>query len=137
MLDRRGIAAKGRAHIDIDTEPLEDLGRSTVRFRPVNQPAKAARFIAHYNVFSDAAQWHQVELLVDRGNACVLCLARACYVELLAGKVDRARVTAIDPRQDLHQRRLASTILANHGMHLSGRNFELRRLQRCHASEGL
>ena len=75
LLDGGGILAERRAHVDGDAEAREDLAGAGVRGLPVDQAA-APRLVAHGDVLGHAAQRHQVQLLVDRGDAGVLRLAR-------------------------------------------------------------
>ena len=51
--------------------------------------------------------------------------------------LDPPGIGPIDPRQDVHQRRLARAVLAQQGMHLAGGQGEIDRIQHAVIAKGL
>ncbi len=137
LLDRGRVLPERCSHVDVDAEPAEDLAGPGVRGAPVDQEPQPPRLVAHHHVLGDRAQWHEVELLVNRGDARRLRFARACDLARRAGEADRAGVAAIDASEDLDERRLARAVLADQRVNLAGRDLKRRAVQGRHAPERL
>src|SRR5699024_8763624 len=72
---------------------------------------------------------HQVHLLVDDADAVLLRSRRDRYRDLRSIDPDGALVALVYPGEDLHQRRLPGTVLADKHQHLAGVEPELNVLQ--------
>ena len=97
----------------------------------------AARLAAQVDVLGHREMGRQLQLLVDHADAEVAAGARVGHLDLLALDLDGAGVLLVDAGEDLHQRRLAGTVLADQRVDLSGAQLEPGVLQRLHAGEGL
>ena len=102
--------------IDFGVQPGEKLSRVGVHFPIVDEAKPVSRLPTEEDVLSDAQVGNQVELLKDNGDPGGLCLARAAKTRAVAGKMNRALVGREDTRENVHQRRFASSVLANHGV---------------------
>ncbi len=74
---------------------------------------------------------------MDHADAEVTTGARVGNLDLPALDLDGAGVLLVDAGEDLHQRRLASAVLTDQRVHLSGAQLEPGIPQRLHAGEGL
>src|SRR6266536_404514 len=74
---------------------------------------------------------------MDHAHATLQRLAGAVVDDRLAAEADRAAVGAVHPSKDLHQRRFASAVLADHCVHFAGVQLEVDTLQRLHAGKCL
>ena len=79
----------------------------------------------------------QRQLLVDHADAEVTPSAWGGHVDDLALDLDGAGILLVDTAQDLHEGRLAGTVLADERVHLSRTQLEPAVLQRLHAGERL
>ncbi len=68
---------------------------------------------------------HEHEVLVDDGDPVVQGLPGIAQVDRLSGEPDAATVVGVDAGQDLHQRRLARSVLAHERMHLAGQQRQI------------
>src|SRR5438093_6660677 len=73
---------------------------------------------------------------LDHAHATLQRLAGAVVDDRLAAEADRTSIGAVDPGKDLHQRRFASTVLADNCVHFAGVQIEVDALQRLHAWKG-
>jgi hypothetical protein len=103
---------------------------------PVEQ-AIAALFPAEADVLGDAAQRHQVDLLVDGTDAARLRALRRAHFEWPALEQDFAGVAAVVAGQDLDQGGFTGAILADQGMDFAGLHLERGLDQRRNAGEAL
>ena len=97
----------------------------------------AVRFPPDEDVLLDREVRHEIELLIDDGDAEVLRLAGAVEDDRLAVEDDLAAVRLVDPGEDLHQRALAGAVLPDEPEDFAGMDFEADVLQREHAGEAL
>jgi hypothetical protein len=89
-------------------------------------------------MFCATLRWFiQVEFLMNDADAVFLRRMRAVDVDFFAIEQDLAGVLLIDPRQDLHERRLARAILTHERVNLAGKKLNPNVVQRPHAGEGL
>ena len=83
------------------------------------------RLAAEKEVPRDAHQRDHAEILEHRGDAQFGRVARAPEMHRLAVDQDLAGARAIDPGEDLDQRRLAGAVVAEEAMHLSGMDLDV------------
>src|SRR5204863_2145361 len=77
------------------------------------------------------------QVLVDHLDAEAAALAGIKGEDVLAVELDRASVGAVDAGDGLHQRRLASAIVADQPDHLAGRNGQIDAVQHVDRAEAL
>ncbi|KAF1061132.1 MAG: hypothetical protein GAK39_05910 [Variovorax sp.] len=116
----------------------EQLARPRIGREPVDH-ATARDLVAEEDVLGDRQQRHQRELLVDDDDAELLAVGDAPEAARLALEQDLAvvRVAGVDAAEHLHQRGLASAVLAHHRVDLARAHREVDVAQRLHAREGL
>ena len=136
---RQGQEGHRRVGGEVGPEPVQDRAHLGPQRRPVDQPQRPApaRLAAEEHVARDVEIVEQVELLVDDGDAGGDRLAHREPVMLDPVDPDRARGRARDPAQDLHQGRLAGTVLADQAQHLAAVQGEVDPAQRHDAGIGL
>ena len=84
-------------------------------------PAEAVRGLAaHEDVLRDRQVGEERGLLVDDGDARLLRLGGRGEVDVLAVEAELARVAAVEPGDDLHERGLARAVLADEGVDRAG-----------------
>ena len=89
--------------------------------RPAVDPAEAADGLAaHEDVLGDRQVGEERGLLVDDGDARLLRLGGRREVDVLAVEAELARVAAVEPGDDLHERGLAGAVLADEGVDRAG-----------------
>jgi hypothetical protein len=93
------------------------------------------RFVAEHHVLRDAQPGHQVQLLVDGGDAGLVSGLRRAERRGSAIEGDLAGVRQVGPREHLDQRRLAGPVLAEQAVHLAGGDVEVHPVQRAHPGE--
>gem|GEM_PF-4263135 len=111
--------------------PLVGLG-------PVDH-APAGDLVAEVDVLGDRQQGHQRQFLVDDDDAFGLAVVDAGKARGPALVEDLALVAAmrVDPRQHLHQRRLAGAVLADQRMDLAGHHRQVHVVKRPDPGKGL
>ena len=92
--------------------------------------------MAQHHVFGHGLQPGQIHLLIDGGDAGALGLGRRGEIDLLAGKLNAARVAAVHAGQDLEQRGFARAVLADQGVDFAGRDTQFGVDQGMHAGKG-
>ena len=73
---------------------------------------------AEEDVLGNAQMRKNTQFLIDYCNAEFASVQRPLDVDFVAINADNAAILALSARKDLHQRRLASAIFAEQGMHL-------------------
>src|SRR5690606_105916 len=87
------------------------------------------RLTADEDVLRRGEVVHQAELLMNDTDTGILRRTRAQNLDRPAVEQDLAGVRLIDPGEDLHQRRLAGTVLAHERMDFTGPKLESGLLQ--------
>jgi hypothetical protein len=128
--------ADDRSRVQMHPELVEQIGGLLAKLAPADD-LTGIRFPPDEDVLFDREVGHEVELLIDDGDAEVLRLARAVEHDRLPVEDDLAGVRLIDPGEDLHQGALAGAVLADQPQDLAGMDFETDVLQRQHAGEAL
>ncbi len=106
--------------IDAHAEPEEERLHLTAH-RPAVDPAEASDGLpAHEDVLRDRQVGEERGLLVDDGDARLLRLGGRREVDVLAVEAELARVAAVEPGDDLHERGLARAVLADEGVDRAG-----------------
>ena len=130
--------AAGRAtRVDRDAEPLEEGGSLGVHPVPVDAARGADRLATHEDVLGDVEVGEERRLLVDHRHPGGLGLRRRGEVGVPAQQAEDAGVAAVDAGDDLDQRRLARTVLADEGVDGARLDPEGARAQGGHRTEGL
>ena len=122
--------------VDIDLEAPQDRGRLGIEAAPIDQ-AQAARLAPEKDVLGDAAQGHEVDLLIDGGDAGVLRRMRCREVDRPIRQGDLARILPVGAGQDLDHRRLAGAVLSDERHDLARRDLQGGVGQGGNAGEGL
>ena len=128
--------ARRAVEVAADADQLEPLLRQPARVAP-GDGAEAAGQAAEQHVLDHAQVARDLALLRDQADADLARLDRREVRERLPVEADLAAVGADDTRDDLQERRLASAVLADQGMHAARRHGEVGGLQRMHAGVAL
>ena len=138
LLARHRQVADLALGVDVDLHADEQRRRVGVGLGFVGEPAEAAaRLAADEDVLRRREVAHQVQFLMDDADAEVLRGARAGQRHWLAVDEDLAGIRLVDPRQHLHQGRLAGAVFAHQRMDLAGAQVETRAAQRMDARKVL
>jgi hypothetical protein len=121
---------------DVHTQALQATGGIGIQAGAVDEPA-TARLAGKKDVLGHRQVRHQVQLLVNDGDAHRLGLVRRREMAHLALVAERAFVRRELAADDLHQRRLAGTVLAAHRVHFAAPQREAHTGQRHHIEEAL
>ncbi len=121
---------------EVHPELVEQIGGLLAQLAPADDLA-GVRLPPDEDVLLDREVGHEVELLIDDGDAEVLRLAGAVEDDRLAVEDDLAAVRLVDPGEDLHQGALAGAVLADEPEDFAGMDFETDVLQSEHAGEAL
>lgn len=81
--------------------------------------------------------FHQVQFLVDDGNAQRLRVARVVDLYGFAVEKDLARVHLVDAGEHLHHRRFSRAVLADQRVHLAALELKVAVVQRVNARKVL
>jgi hypothetical protein len=122
--------------VEIEPDPFGDRHRLAPHPGPVHQP-ETQRLAADEDVLGHGQGGDQVELLVDRDDPALLRVERARELDALALELDPALVRRLGTRQDLQERRLAGTVLAQKRMDLARCHREVDTVDGEHAGKGL
>ncbi len=101
------------------------------------KPKRVQRLAADPDVLGHRHVVHQVELLMDHGDAVLERVERRGQLDLLALQPEGAGVGRVDAGDDLHQRRLAGAVLAHQRVDVAALQAERHVVERQHAGEGL
>jgi hypothetical protein len=98
----------------------------------IQEPQRSGpeRLPAEEDIASDVERVDDFELLMDHGDAESRGVRRPVHDHRHVVDRNLARVRAMDPGQDLHQRRLAGAILADQPDDLSGGHVEVHAIER-------
>ena len=89
------------------------------RGRVDEEPATLAAVVAEHDVLGDGERLDEPEVLVHHADAGVESIPRRMEVHLLAVELDLALVRAVEPGEDVRERRLPRAVLAEQGVHLA------------------
>ena len=123
--------------IDFDVEALEEVDRLAAHDAMIDQAEAAHRLAPDPDVLGDRHVVHQVQFLMDHGDAVLERVERRAEPDLDAPQPEGAGVGRIDAGDDLHQRRLAGAVLAHEGVHRAALQSELDIVEREDAGEFL
>ncbi len=112
-------------------------GRGAPLHRRAIESAAVRPLDTEVEVFRNGALGEQVELLVDDAHAGGASLTGVGEDVLDAVELEHAVGRRVHAGDDLHERRLAGTVLADDGVHLTGGHVEVDALQHGHAVERL
>ena len=115
--ERQGSDA--RAGVDIDAEALEMLAGDARHLAPAHDAHAVRRLEAEKHVLGDRELGADRQLLVHHADARVARVARRAEVHRPAVEAHGALIFGVHACDDLHQRALAGTILADEAMHLA------------------
>ena len=129
--------AEPRKRIDVDAEPGELLARFARHAPPLHEAEAIDRLGAEKHVLGHRQIRGNAEFLMHHGDAGRTCVA--CWTESgrPARRAETAREIRMHAGDDLHQRALARTVLADETMDLAGEECEVHAAQRLDAAEGL
>src|SRR5205814_2197932 len=116
-LKRRTRALLERLRIDIDPQPLEQGAGPALQLEMADESQSADGLAPDPDVLRDAHARHQVQLLMDHGDAKVKRIARRAEAQIAAVEEQLAGIRSVDTCDDLHERRLAGAVLAAQGVH--------------------
>ncbi len=114
-----GKVADLRLGIERNVEPLEQRLRPSTHLVMPDEAECIQRLAADPDVFGDRHEVHQVEFLMDHGDAVLERVERRRQLDLLPLQLEGARIGRVDAGDDLHQRRLAGAVLAHQRMNVA------------------
>src|SRR5580704_19742113 len=85
-------------------------------FLMTHEAEPVQRLAANPDVLGDRHVIHQVEFLMDHGDAVLQRVERRCQLDLLPLQFEGAGIGRVNPGDNLHQRRLAGAVLAHERM---------------------
>ena len=112
------------ARVDGQPESLRQLADLPLGLADVEHRA-AARLVREHDVLRDRHHRDEHEVLVHHADPEVDRVARRADLDLVAAQKDLALVGRVEPVEDVHERRLAGSVLAQEGVHLAGRQLEV------------
>src|SRR5688572_6287970 len=134
--DLHHLAVRNRqvAHLDLRIDPdveLLEQGRGLAAQRGmIDEPQGVLGLAPDPDVLRHGHEGHQVQLLMDHGNAVLQRVQRRGQPDVLAAQLERAGIRMIDAGNDLHERGFAGAILAHQGVHRAGPEPERDIIQR-------
>jgi hypothetical protein len=132
---RESADLPGRRDLAV-SQPGEQLGGCTVGPAALAHPA-LGELVPEEDVLRDREARHQVELLVDRGDAQLHRRLRSGERDLVALPQDLALVRLVARGEHLDQRRLSGTVLSEEAVDLTRADVEVDTTQREDAREPL
>ena len=103
----------------------------------VEENVDVPRLVAEHDVLGDRHHRDQHEVLVHHAHARLDRGARRSELHVLVADLDLALVGVVQAVEDVHQRRLAGTVLAEQGVHLALAEIEADVVVRDDAGEAL
>ncbi|MNX85707.1 hypothetical protein D3C86_1175570 [compost metagenome] len=123
--------------IEIDTQPLKQGLGAAIHFAVINEAQPVFRLAADPDVFRNRHVSHQVQFLMDHGDAVLQRIERGIETDRRAFQANFAVVRLVDAGENLHQRRFAGAILAHQRMHGAALEVELHIIERHDAGKFL
>ena len=123
--------------IERDVQPLEKLCGHVVHLAVVDEAEAVLRLAPDPDIFRHRHEWHQVELLMDHGDAILQRIERRFQADRQALQINLALIWNIYSSKDLHQRGFTGAVLAHQRMHRAALQPELHIVQRQHAGKFL
>ena len=117
LLDRDRITRQGQRHVNRNVEHLEGDSCTFVHRRPIDDRT-AHRETPDENVLCHRQIRAEIDFLINRTDAEILCLQHRSGLNLRAAEADIAAVRRFDAGQHLDQRRLSRPVLPHKGMNL-------------------
>ena len=99
--------------------------------------ARPGQLVTEEDVLPDREPVHQVEFLIDGGDALLQRGDRRAQRRGLAQPEHLAGVDRVRPGQHLDQRGLPGAVLPEQAVHLAGADLQVHPVQRAHAGENL
>ena len=130
-------AGDARVRVDVAADRVQRRGGAAAGSAPVDQPGAAREALAHGHVLGHAHPLDQPQILVDEGDRLGRAGLRRPVPVGLAVEQDLALVEAVDPGQQLDQRRLAGAVLAQQRQDRAGADVEVDPVDRQRAAEAL
>ena len=132
LLAGHGQRADDGGGADVDGKAGQKLRGHFILFALVEQYA-VHRLAADEYVFRHRQILHQVQFLMDDGNAQRLRVARVVDLHGLAVEQDLARVHLVDACEHLHHRRFSGAVLAHQRVDFAAFQFKVAIVQRVNA----
>ena len=132
-----GQLAHHAGGIQTDAQIVEQRLRHARHLAVIDQAKRVLGFAPDPDVLGHRHRVHQVQFLMDHGDAGIQRIQRRADIELAPGETHLAPVGVIDAGDDLHQRGLARAVLAHQCVDRAGADLELNIIQRHDAGEFL
>ena len=140
-LDHLPVGDREVAHLDLgverNIEPIEQFLRLAPHLVVAHEAERVERLAPDPDVLGDRHEAHQVEFLMDHGDAVLQRVERRLQADFLALEAEGAGIGRVDAGDDLHQRRFAGAVLAHQRMDMAALQAEGNVVERQHAGEGL
>ena len=108
-----------RLRVDGETEPLGDVPHPVVGLADIEERAGVRRLGGEHDVLRHRHHRDQHEVLVHHPDAGIDRGLRRAELDRLARDHDLALVRVVQPVEDVHQRRLAGTVLTEQGVYFA------------------
>ena len=99
--------------VDRDVESFEQRLGALAHLVVTNEAEGVERLAPNPDILGHRHEAHQVELLMDHGDAILKRIERRMELDFLALEFERAGIGRVDSGDDLHQRRFAGAVLAH------------------------
>ena len=129
--------AHRRGRPEVDPQVVQDPRRLRAHRSPVDRAQAGARASARKDVLRHGQVREDGRLLVHRDDPEPVGRLRVADALRLAADHELARIRLHDARQDLHERRLARSVLADERVHACGLDREADIRHRLHAAVAL
>src|SRR5215472_8827225 len=123
--------------VERDRESVEQGTRAAVELAVTDHPERIDRLASDPDILRDGHGRHQVQFLMDHGDAVLERLSWRAQLQLAAEEPQLAGIRGDDPRDDLHESRLAGAVLADQGVHGAAVNPHRDIIECDHAREAL
>ena len=120
---RRTERARQAARIDVETEAFEHRRNVAVEIAPLHARPSDGKAAKRGNALRNRARVDQRGLLMDDGDAELVCkFRRGNVLKGLTGNLDLSVVGLVNARKDFHERRLAAAVGTEQRMDVAGTN---------------
>ena len=136
LLLGNGERAHQRSRPQVHAHAIQDGARLPFQFRPADEE-RWSRFAPDEDVLHHGEIGHQVQFLVDDGDAQLLGMVGVVDLNRLSAKQDFAAVRHVDAGENFHQRRFAGAVLPDQAQDFARAHMKADILQRLNTWEGL
>jgi len=126
-----------RPRVEIERKAREQCPRPAVQLTVTDDPERVDGLTSDPDVLRDAHGRHQVQFLMDHGDAMLERLARRAQLQRAAREQQLTGIRGDDPRDDVHERRLARAVFADQPVHRTPGDAQGNIIERHHTWKAL